>query len=182
MLREAWYDEAYTMIFTGVRAGELYALAWEDIDEAAGVVHIRHAVWRGVLGTTKTDDPREVALVEPLRQVLTARRRRMVAEQHPGLETGLIFPSSTGGYRYGHAINKVLEECRLAADIPSKVSTQVLRRTLNTLLLEAGIPAVVIQKQLGHCSDAMTSRYAGVHAEVKRKAVGLVVDLVTKAG
>lgn len=170
-----WYDEVFTTAFTGMRPGELYALRWDDMDEPAKVIHVARAVGRsGKVGTTKTGDPRRVALSPPLRDVLASRRRRMLAEQHPGLASGLIFPSATGGHRLGPSLLKVIDRCRREVGIPTRVGPQVLRRTLNTLLVEQGVSNIVIQQQIGHVSDAMTARYAGVHADAKLAALDRV--------
>ena len=47
----------------------------------------------------------------------------------------------------------------------------MLRRTLNTLLALDGVDRLVLRSQMGHCSEQMTERYAGVRAEAKRDAV-----------
>jgi integrase len=162
-----WYDEVFTCAFTGMRPGELYALRWEDVDTK--VIHVARAVGRsGKVGTTKTGDPRRVALLPPLREVLTGRRRRMLAEQHPGIA------SATGGHRLGPSLLKVIDRCRREVGIPTRVGPQVLRRTLNTLLVEQGVSNIVIQQQIGHVSDAMTRLYAGVHPEAKLAALDRV--------
>lgn len=178
-----WYDEIFADAFSGLRPGELYALRWEDLDEAAGVIHVSRSVSRkGVVTETKTSEPREVAYTEPMRRLLQARRRRMVAEQHPGLASGLIFPSSKGGHRLSPALNKVLDQCRLEVGIRTRVTAQVLRRTINTLLVEQGVSNIVIQQQIGHVSDEMTGLYAGVHAEAKREAIDGVWRKVARVG
>lgn len=175
----AWYDEIFADAFSGLRPGEMYALMWPDLDDAAGVIRVNKSVSRkGKVTATKTGEPRDVAYTKPMRLLLTARRRRMIAEQHPGLESGLVFPSSTGGHRLSPALGKVLNECRLEAGIPTRVTAQVLRRTINTLLVEEGVANIVIQQNMGHVSDEMTDLYSGVHAEVKCAAIDRVWRLV----
>lgn len=75
----AWATEVRVMMFSGLRAGELYALEWGDLDEEAGVIHVERAVWRGNVGTTKTDDPRDIALTPALRETLAAHRKRQTS-------------------------------------------------------------------------------------------------------
>ena len=167
----SWYAEVFVLAYTGMRPGELYALEWSDVDKPAGVIHVRRSVWHGQVSTTKTDDPRDVGLTEPIRAVLAEHRTQMLQEQHRGLESGLVFPSERGGYRLGQSLLKPLTESAAMAGIETRVTPQVLRRTFNTLLLEAGVNAEVLRSQMGHASARMTSRYAGIHAEAKQTAV-----------
>ena len=177
-----WYAEVFTLVFSGLRVGELYALSWDDIDPEAEVIHIRHSVWRKHVGFTKTSDPRDIALTAPMREVLDEHRTRLVSEDHPGLEVGLVFPAITGVHRGGSALQKVLRLSGKAAGIPTKCGPQVIRRTVNTALVEGGTSGVIVRAQMGHTSERMTSRYAGVHAEVKVAAMNRFHAAVEEAG
>ena len=42
------------------------------------------------------------------------------------------------------------------------------------LMLAAGVDRIVLRSQMGHCSEEMTERYAGVDPELKREAVELI--------
>ena len=86
----------------------------------------------------------------------------------------LVFPSRAGTYRTPEALLKPLAEAAVRAGVGQQVTSQVLRRTFNTLMLRAGVDRTVVRSQMGHCSEAMTSRYAGVSVEEKRAAVGRV--------
>lgn len=151
--------------------GELFALQWADVDEARGRITIRHAHRRGTLGSTKTDDPREVALTPGMADVLRAHRRSQLAVQHPGLERGLVFPADTGGFRGPESLHKPLGRAGQAAGVDVKVGPQVLRRTFNTLMLLGNVDRIVLRSQMGHCSEEMTQRYAGVPVAAKQLAV-----------
>ena len=169
-----WYAEVYVMAFTGMRPGELYALKWAHVDTEKGCIHVREAVYRQHVGTTKTGAQRVVALPEAMKAVLLAHRQELLREQGPRLRSGLVFPSKTGKYRYTSALHKALRTAAQVAGIEQKVSAQVLRRTFNTLLVEEGVNQVVLRSQMGHSSAAMTHRYAGVHIERKVEAVELL--------
>ena len=41
-------------------------------------------------------------------------------------------------------------------------------------MLHAGVDRVVLRAQMGHCSEEMTERYAGVSADAKREAVARI--------
>lgn len=174
-----WYAEAYLLAFTGLRAGELHALEWGDIDDARGVLHVGKAVWKGKVGQTKTGAAREVALTEPIREVLRKHRQAMVREQHEGLASGLMFPSDKGGHRFASSLKNTLAKAAKTAGIETRVGPQVMRRSLNTSLLELGVDAVILRSQMGHASEQMTQLYAGIHPEAKRAAVDLLHRAVT---
>ena len=154
-----WFAEAYTAAWTGLRAGEIRALHWEDVRFDEGVIWVHRAVSGGELSTTKTGKGREATLTSPLREVLQSHRNQMVRQQHPGLTSGLVFPNQAGGVRGQNALAKVLRFSAKSAGIPVRVGPQVLRRTFNTLLCLQGVPREVVRAQMGHTSQAMTNRY-----------------------
>lgn len=168
------YAEIATLAFTGMRAGELYALHWSDVDFEERVLHIRRAVWRGTENDTKTGDPRSVPLSETLVQVLREQHERLKSVEHPGLKADLVFPADNGEHRFTSALTKPLELAAEHAKVGIHVSPQVLRRTWNTLLVLAGADRIVLRSMLGHVSEAMTRRYAGIGLDAKHAAVELL--------
>jgi integrase len=71
-----------TGIYTGMRLSEVLALSWEDVDFAAGVVHVRHQLARGRRGQPPRRVPPKTAAslrsIPPLPQlaaVLRAHKR-----------------------------------------------------------------------------------------------------------
>ena len=170
------YPEALFLAHTGVRPGEMYALEWDDLDIEARKAHVHRAHWRGNVGTTKTDAPREVPLSEAIVEALDEHREYLMRQQHPGLDEGLVFPADHGGYRYATSIRDLLGDASQAAKLDIKVGPQVLRRTLNTLALKAGVDRIHLRSIIGHSSEQMTERYAGVPIEDKREALGLLFE------
>lgn len=181
--RAAWYPQVAVLAFTGMRPGELYALRVGDLDEEAGVVRIARSVRRGRVTETKTDEPREAALTPHLRRLIQAQRRQLLREQHPALEVEhplgpLLFPADTGRHRGPESLLKMLGQVGELAEFEVKVGPQVLRRTFNTLVVESGAgDRVVLRAQLGHCSEEMTERYAGVSVEAKAAMVAQLEQL-----
>ncbi|MCA9542047.1 MAG: site-specific integrase [Myxococcales bacterium] len=171
------YAEVYVMAYTGMRPGELFALQWDDIDEDRGRIHIRRAHRHGVVDATKTGDPREVALTPRMIELLRSQRRALIASQHRGLEQGLVFPSRVGTLRGPESLHKPLAAASQAIGLDLRVGPQVLRRTFNTLMLQAGVDRIVLRSQMGHCSEEMTERYAGVSVEAKLAAVRRLENL-----
>lgn len=168
------YAEVLVLALTGMRGGELYGLRWEDLDETREIVTIRHSASRGALVKTKTGDPRDAYLPPIALGVLRAHRRAQIAEQHPGLELGLIFPTDQGAVRAVESLHKPLALASEAIELGWVVGPQVLRRTYNTLLIAAGVDRVVLRAQIGHSDEEMSERYAGVGDEIKRDQIGKV--------
>ena len=82
--------------WTGMRIGEALALKWDDVVD--GEIHLRRSVWRGEEKGTKTGEPRRLAVFEPVGKALDEQRRWLIATQHHGLPSGLVFPAD--GPRY----------------------------------------------------------------------------------
>ncbi|EGR4143614.1 tyrosine-type recombinase/integrase [Vibrio cholerae] len=63
------------LVYSGIRSGELCALAWEDVDFENKTIHIRRSTYdmRG-LKTTKTDKERFVDLLPPALDALKAQQ------------------------------------------------------------------------------------------------------------
>lgn len=167
--------EVCTLAYTGIRAGELYGLRWIDVDTERQILHVVQSSSHGAITATKTGVGRDVAAPELVFEELAQHRRELIAEQHPGLATGLVFPSNIGGAREVGAIIKPLQRAAAHAGIDIHVTPQVLRRTLNTLLLAQGADRLVIRSQMGHTSEQMTKRYAGIRDESKVTAIRALV-------
>jgi integrase len=173
----ARYAEVFALSFTGMRAGELFALRWDDVDEVRQRILIRRAVWRGIEDQPKTGESRELALPSALAEVLREHRRGMVVAQHRGLKTGLVFPSDHGTSREPASLHKPLALAAEAAGIEVRVTPQVLRRTFNTLMVLSGVDRIVLRSQMGHSSEEMTRRYAGVDLSAKSEAVARLLSM-----
>jgi integrase len=75
---------------TGLRSGELAALAWRDVDRDAAVVFIRRVVALGRVKEPKTERSRR-------RVPLTARAIIVLDSLPRRIDTRLVFPSPRGG-------------------------------------------------------------------------------------
>lgn len=171
------YAEVATLGYTGLRAGELYALEWDDIDLTRGRIVVSKSVWRAEhVTSTKTQDPRRVAAPDLVVDALEQHRERLMREQHPGLEQGLAFPADGGGYRLPQSIGKTLRAIEDDVETDVHLTPQVLRRTYNDLLRKAQVDRIVLREQMGHTDEPMTERYSSVDFDEKRDAVTRVFD------
>ncbi len=167
--------EVVAMALTGARAGEVYGLKWDAIDFAKSTIVIRRAVSAGVLlERTKTKVLRTVPLHPELAAVLREHRQSQIARQVPGLDTGLVFLSKFGTIRNPASGTTMWKTIRKAAKIDQRVTPQVLRRSLNTLMVAQGVDRITLRAIMGHTTEAMTQRYAGIGDAAKADALARV--------
>lgn len=174
------YPQHYAMILvgfcTGMRWGELSALRWCNVDLQAGLLVVCEAQWRGRLGTTKTDAVRELGMAPEMIEVLQEHRHALVREQHPGLASGLVFPSDAGRYRFESLFTTPFARILKACGIGKHLTPHGMRRTFNNLLRQQSVDRQVLRSLTGHSSETMTGLYSTVEVEEKKAAVTNLVQ------
>lgn len=143
-----------TLVFAGLRIGELLDLRWRDVDLARGTIRIRHA---------KTDaGDRVVNLVPALRDEMLSYRARLGDVDR----IAFVFPSSTGGRQSesnvrSRVLAKAVERANVklaeAGEEPMPALTpHSLRRTFASLLVAIGEPPTYAMAQMGHTKAEFT--------------------------
>ena len=155
-----------TMLFAGLRVGELVALDVEDVRASArkGLLVIRSG---------KGDGYREVPLNALARQVLDEwleQRKQLAGEGEHAL-----FLSGRGGRLSARATDSVVR--KVARDGGLDLSAHVLRHTCLTAMVRGGHDLVVVAELAGHRRLETTRRYS-LPSEADRQAAvdGLEVD------
>jgi hypothetical protein len=150
-------------MFTGLRAGELCGLRWEDVDEARGVVHVRWS--RGE--PTKGGKPREVPLLAPALTAIRAWRTMSKAAQTRS-HLALVWPARDGGY-HADGYDADWPKMKKMAGVTRRVRFHDLRHTFASHMLQGTwAPGLVarplrleeLRDLLGHADIAVTQRYA----------------------
>jgi site-specific recombinase XerD len=137
----------------GLRLDEALALIPEDIDVDGGVIQVggrgdgpRHAGHDRAAGI----DTAALALVG---EWLVVRRTLGLGDDGP------LFCTLSGGPLHPAYVRQLLPRLAEKAGIDKRVHAQGLRHTHAAELAAEGLPAEVIQAQLGHESLASTDRY-----------------------
>lgn len=163
-------------IFTGVRAGELFALRWRHVDFGRGVLQVRESVYKGKYGPPKTrNGVRDLPLAIIAKNALVEHQKR--AGQVNGDQ--LVFPSRVGtALARNNVLRRIVYPACDRAKIP-RVCWHTLRHLHATLLSEAGEPLKVAQAQLGHADLQTTLEvYTHVMPDSQRRAVEKIETLV----
>jgi integrase len=167
-----------SLVFAGLRLGELLALRWEHVDLAGGRLRV---------GEAKTDaGVRWIDLALALREELTAHRAKMDSP----VGTALVFPTASGmsqspsNFRnrtMTRAVSKAntLLAARDEIPIPLGLTPRSLRRTFASLLYALGHDPVYVMQQMGHTDPKLALRiYAQAmrRGEEEKAALGALVQ------
>jgi integrase len=153
-------------LVTGLRPGEVTALAWDDIDLDSGVVHIRRA-WKGTgehraLGPPKTRGSiRAVSIPPSLASKLRVHRaaqRELRTAATTQTDLGLVFATRSGGGIDSANLRKLCAEIAADAEI-GHLAPYDLRHTAASLLSEAGVRNELLADLLGHVDTRMVERH-----------------------
>jgi integrase len=124
--------------WTGVRAGELQALRWEDV--RPDTIMVRSARKRdGTIGPPKNGKTREISFLPPAR----------VLDDVPRRPDPFVFHSPTGNALVQGSHHYSWRTVRAAAGLP-QIRWHDLRHFCATQLLELGLDHFAVSVQLGH--------------------------------
>jgi integrase len=133
----------------GLRAGEIVALEWADVDVERRQIRVRHSDWCGELTAPKNGRIRFVGMTERLaaaiRQQRHLRSRRVLCK-----DDGTPLTRQGAWSRVRYAAKR--------AKVPTGV--HILRHTFCSHLAMQGAPMRGVQELVGHQSLAMTQRYS----------------------
>jgi site-specific recombinase XerD len=132
----------------GLRISEALALYPKDIDLRGGSVRVLHG--KGNKARTVGLDPGSMAIIE---RWLQERRAREFGGRQP------LICTLSGGPVHPTYVRALLRRLASRAGIEKRVHPHGLRHAHAAELAAEGFPVNLIQKQLGHSSLAVTSRY-----------------------
>ena len=182
-LRPQHYAMIVIGFFTGMRWSELSALRWEHFNLDTMEIEIHETQFRGTRRTrTKSRRRRGPAFDDFMWQVMQEHRQRLVREQAPGVDSGLCFPSKTGGYRLASLLTKPFALICREAGITKTLTSKCFRRTYNDLCRRAGVKGLVLRAMIGHSDQRMSEIYASIDPSEKRAALAQVVEIVRSRG
>jgi integrase len=183
------YDKKHTselrelssmLMATGCRIGEALAIRWEDIDLDAGVLRVT-----GTLSTDsdsgklfRQDHPksdaghRGLTLPSTLLDALVARR--------VGAEFEMVFPSSTGTYRWPANTRRQWRDAISDSIYKGKTPRDFRKAVATHLDRQVGIKAA--QAQLGHGSEEITVRYYVERQKEIADFAGVIDSMFESAG
>lgn len=172
-----------TLLFTGLRSGELLALQWCDVNFDEGTIIVSKTLQRLVgkyrLAEPKTKASERIVSAQPeLFELLRAHRawqdERKAVFGSAWEQPEQVFTTATGGFYNGVTLNQQFKGI-LRKNGLLDLHIHDLRHATASLLINAGLPVKVIADHLGHRSTQTTENvYAHVFAESRAKAADAI--------
>lgn len=196
----SWYPMFATMLFSGMRCGELCGLQWGDVDFCTNKINITHNLIYYAknkemlleMSTPKTKAGiRSFYMSSMLKEALllqkaSAKKAKVCIDGY----TDFVFVTKEGTPYQQGTINKVLR--RIISDynvkaiekgeelLPS-LSTHSLRKSFCCRMAEAGVPLKIASEIMGHSDSRTTFEiYMTVSNEWQAKEVKMFDDYMQK--
>ncbi len=175
-----------TLAYTGIRAGELCALKWKDINFKEQTISITKTYYNPTNNTKKyqllppktKSSIRVIEVDTVVLAELEAHRTKQnivkMGHRKTYHDKGFIFAMTDRSYGYPMYVKKV--ESRMArllklAELNQELTPHSLRHTHTSLLAEAKVGLEEIMERLGHADDEITRRvYLHVTKTMKKEA------------
>ena len=153
--------------WSGLRSGELRALARRHVDLDAGTIRVERAILelsgqKPTFGRTKTEGSRRVVALPEF--VMEQLRRHM--EAYVGSSEGsLLFCTEDGGILTRTWLGQMFRRAQKRAGLESLgLAWHDLRHTGASLAYAVGSSVVDVQRRLGHTTMTAANRYAHAYA------------------
>jgi len=173
---------------TGMRFSELRGLSWPDVDWIRGTITVNRQIQDipglgSVSGAPKTfSGTRTILLGEMILNELKDQKRRIEEESkrcRGWRDNDLIFPSSVGTPFSKTDVQRDFVKVLQSANV-RRIRFHDLRHTAASLMLNHGVPALVVSKILGHSNPSVTlSIYAHSTLDMQSQAASIMDEIVT---
>jgi integrase len=180
-----YYPFLLTIASTGARVGEILALQVGDVDVPHCRLAIRRTIRKHRVGSPKSGKARTVDVPPTSMAVLRGWVDTVRAEAAVrGQEATWLFPCLTGKQPMDEMpILAAFRRCLRAASILRYIRLHDLRHTYASLALQRGVPLLVVSRQLGHSSIAITADiYGHLIPEATRAAAAAFEAILTAPG
>ena len=174
----SWYDFFYTEMLTGMRAGEICGVRWEDFDESDRTLRVVRSVdfvhGELVIGETKTEDgKRTIYLPDSLWRLLATRKKKSFGEWiFPNLLKPELPLDPAKAYRQLKSILK-------KGNLPD-IRLHDLRHTFTSHAANSGIAPKTLSEIVGHSKASFTlDHYAHVTSDMQKNASNIVTNYIT---
>ena len=168
-----------TLIYCGLRKGELCGLKWSDIDFEAGTLSVNRALkYLSGVGVyeeaPKTENGiRTITMPSPVVSLLKEHRKNQKETRlklgDRWKDTGYVFTKWDGDTMHPDSLYQWFKNFIKKNNLPN-VTLHELRHTNASMMIASGVDIATVSKRLGHADTSITTRIY-THAIKERDAV-----------
>ena len=172
-------------LISGARQMELLALKWSDIDWTNQTIKIERQLCRPSMGHLEFSSPktrygkRTIPLGEQTLQILRSHYSHQLKERRNAgekwTEHDLIFTNRNGGPLDHRNLVRDFKNLLVVSGLP-EIRFHDLRHTAASIMLNNGIPAIVVSRRLGHAKPSITTDIYGHLIPGVQSEIGDKVD------
>jgi integrase len=165
---------------SGMRAGELLGLQWQDVDFDGSAANVRRSAQKGELKEPKTAAGYRRIPLSPFTVEALADRRKMALAEGTSASDRTVFCNQVGGLMpHANLYHRHFVPVMVKAAVP-KIRFHDIRHSAATLLLGGGVDLATVSARLGHASKATTvAFYAHATDAGQEKATGFMETLLS---
>jgi len=174
---------------TGMRQGEILGLKWEDVDWIKSTIMVQRQaqviIGKGILIT----EPKTLASVRKItlgKSILEELQKHCILQEEIKADRGklwrennLIFSTGNGTPISHRNLSRDFYRIMNSTDLP-RLRFHDLRHTAASLMINRGIPIVVVSRMLGHAKPSITLNiYAHCTSEYQYEAARVMEEITT---
>lgn len=189
LIEDRHYPLYYLAINTGMRQAELLGLKWEDVSWSRKKITVKRQLIRKrgggyVFRKPKTrSGTRSIALGHSALKILKDQQKNLYAWSRKKSERwkdlDLVFPSYVGTPLMASKLRIALKNVLMEASLP-RIRFHDLRHTAASLMLNFGVPLIVVSKRLGHAKPSITlNEYGHLIPSMQEEAAKIMDELLT---
>ena len=177
-----------TLLYTGLRRGEIAALTWDDIDFENNIIKVNKAIVfknnRPIVSSPKTKNSiREIPMLDILREELIKYKEKYIEKYGQNITSKAVFLNNLGEPHTESSINKFwkrfLREYNEHYGTDAKFGMHQFRHTFCTMLYNAEVDIKTAQSVLGHSDVSVTlSIYTHLAEKQKKRSIDKLNDYV----
>jgi len=162
---DRFYPFYFLAIHTGMRLSEIIGLKWEDVNWDLSTLQVKRQVMHLKGGSyiftevkSRSGNRTIILGTQALELLKVHRREQQILISSVGekwVDLDLVFPSYVGTPVTGSNIRRAFRRLLKASGLP-KIRFHDLRHTAASLMLNHGIPVLIVSKRLGHSKPSIT--------------------------
>jgi len=162
-----FYPIIFTMLYTGMREGEVIHLEWSDVDFEKRVIHIRKKDFWLPKSSGRGIRERDIAMTDGLVTFLKKHKLR------DSQKDNWVF-HNRDGEQLKPGLRKVFARITQKLGFPEVTQIHSLRHTYATHLIKCCKDIAVVQAQLGHSDIRTTMRYNDMMPDHQAQAANML--------